>query len=145
MTTAPRRPDLLFGLTREGRLCKEQEDREYLITHPTLQHYENPEATGWFGKEIYDQFRSKPKAPWQSRDPLDVVICERVDLDHPIHFADNRSAECVDCGCDLQYRPTAPRKGDKLCICCTARRVREDEEAAAKPRRRPHGRNSADQ
>ncbi len=56
------------------------------------------------------------------------VVCQVVDLDHPIYFSDNIITQCSVCECDIQHRPYAPTKPPKICISCAAQQVREQEE-----------------
>lgn len=124
---AERRPDVLAGLSEAARRRREREDARYLAEH--VENYADPAAlakpNNTFGGT--DIFRPSAMQGYQPGAAVDCVVCARVDLDHPIYFADNLFAPCADCGCDLQYRPRSPRGAPKLCICCAACRAREAE------------------
>jgi hypothetical protein len=129
------RPDPLAGLSRAARLRREQEDAEYLREHVKIK-YTLPEAINrkdntWVGTTA---FVAADFRPYRKGMKISVVVCSRVDLDHPIYFPDNRFTTCADCGCDIQHRPNAPDVGDKICLCCAARRHREY--VAEKPKHR---------
>lgn len=122
-----RRPDLLDGLPAALRLRRERQDTAYLTQEP-IERYVHPTAADELrqfigGNPAPTGFQAKPLPPDAK---VDVVVCARVDLDHPIYFADNIITECADCGCDVQHRPHAPATGDRLCVCCAARRLREE-------------------
>jgi hypothetical protein len=115
------RPDVLAGLSRRQRLRQEIIDLEYVagLSHVRTANRQDAEAVKAFtGKSIDD-------IPIYTPDEPVIVICQRVDLDHPIMFMDNKFGNCADCGCDIQYRPDTPNF-DHVCVCCAARRHRED-------------------
>ncbi len=95
-----RLPDVLAELPLGRRLARERADGEYLLN---------------VAKHL------RPAAPG---DAIDVLVCARIDLDHPLYFPDNRFCDCGDCGCGLQHRPDIPAAGDRICVCCAARRMR---------------------
>lgn len=129
MTDAhPPLPDVLAGLTGRQRLQREREDARYIAAHKEVRQLADAEARKLLGSTFAGSDIFKPEQ-MQDYDPAkdeppDFIICARCDLDHPVYFSDNLFASCLDCGCDLQYRPHAP-SGVRLCICCAARRVRE--------------------
>lgn len=124
-----RRPDLLIGLSASQRRQRERDDAELIqrannivsriVSRQALAH--DAELAG------VPSLRAKAGGfrELQSGETVDFVVAARVDLDHPVYFSDNRFCDCADCGCNLQFRPYAP-PGTRLCICCAARRVRED-------------------
>lgn len=64
----------------------------------------------------------------QEGDEFAFVVCQVVDLDHPIYFENNIITQCCVCDCDIQHRPYAPSKPPKICVSCAAQRVREQGE-----------------
>jgi hypothetical protein len=123
-----RRDDPFAGLSGAQRRAKEREDVEFIQRVMQGRMLANREALAIAGNTFAGSktFKAAAFAPYEKGEPVAAVICARIDLDHPIYFPDNLFAECIDCGCDLQYRPDVPSAGDKLCICCTARRLREE-------------------
>ena len=128
-----RRPDILADVPLRRRLEREQADGRYLASHKDSARTASKEslqrdANTWAGIDTFaaDNFR-----PYSPGDSVDVVIAARVDLDHPVYFPDNKFTDCADCGCELQYRFDVPQKPGGattfLCICCAARRLREQE------------------
>ncbi len=119
------RSDLLDGLTARQRLERERAEAAFLRDHTesvaSAQSLER-EANTWGGTDIYRREDFRALKPDESPD---LVTCARYDLQHPLYFPDNLFVSCADCGCDLQHRPNIP-SGPKLCICCCARRVREE-------------------
>lgn len=130
MLTIGKRTDVLQGLSRAGRARKEQEDAAYLTSDDSSKKFKGlaaPAATRVPGMH----FAGVPWEEWSKNiseyggEEVDFVICARIDLDHPLYYADNQFASCVDCDCDLQHRPAVPKK-PKMCLCCAARRVRKE-------------------
>ncbi len=118
--------DPLAGLTRAARLRREREDAEFIKSHAGIVRTASAaslkrDSNTWTG---LDTFAAEHFQPYQSGESVDFIICARMDLDHPLYFPDNLFADCADCSCNLQYRPDAP-PGERLCVCCAARRVRE--------------------
>lgn len=64
---------------------------------------------------IHDDSHGKP----------DWVICQVVDLDHPVYYHDNIITACVKCDGDIQHRPYAPSDVPKICIICAAEMIKE--------------------
>jgi hypothetical protein len=127
-----RRADALVGLTPRQRRDREREaaallrDSSGVIRTASSDSSERDLAT-WGGIAAFSAADFKPMQPGE---PVDMVVCARFDLEHPLYFADNLVAACADCGCDLQHRPASPPHGDRVCLCCAAERVREDNDAA---------------
>lgn len=113
--------DPLAGLNAFQRRRKEREDAEYIQMHirMTATPKAIEEARTYLGGVPVAPTHIKPFKPG---DHADFIIACRLDLEHPLYFADNEFGECADCGCDLQWRPHAP-EGIRLCLSCTARRV----------------------
>jgi hypothetical protein len=90
------------------RLEYEESCKEYMRT------YEPDIHTGWFAE--------------QSRGPDDkVVVAERYDLEHPLQPGFSVFRDCIDCGANLQLRPSDPDGGlPVLCICCAYDRASSD-------------------
>lgn len=57
----------------------------------------------------------------------DWVICQVVDLDHPVYYQDNIIAACVTCDADIQHRPYAPADVPKICIYCAMDLIKKEE------------------
>ena len=108
----PERPDVLAGLSAAARRPVRHLGTAEAIAVRNVVFAENP-ALVPLNMHLY-----------RAGEVVACVICARVEIDHPIYFADNRFADCADCGCRLQYRPHGPQ-GTRLCICCAARRQRE--------------------
>jgi hypothetical protein len=124
------RTDVLAGLSARQRLRKEREEARY-IQSCQGELYADPEAlkivgNTFAGTDVIDPRKMRPFDWSTPLDRLDVVICARLDLEHPLYFRDNKFANCADCGCDLQYRPHLPSGAPKMCLCCAARRLREN-------------------
>jgi len=122
-----RRSDVLSDYPLAKRLAKEQEDAKYIRDHPESSMSASKASlkrdnNTWAGVAA---FAAKHFRPYKSGDKVDFIVCARIDLDHPLYFKDNKFAECIDCRCQLQYRPDVP-KGEKICVCCCARRMREE-------------------
>lgn len=118
------RPDILADLNRFARLRREEEDFRYIRSHhPDQRGYAVDLASGLInraagpGHEITAHDGSWPDDG--------VVMCGRVDLDHPIRFPDNQFAACDDCATSIQFRPAGAGAKIKLCICCAAPPGRE--------------------
>lgn len=86
--------DLLLAATREGRL-----------EGSALPEVPWPAATGITGHRPGDSY--------------DVVLCMLYGEDRGLLLADNRLADCRDCGRRVQYRPGSP-PGPRLCLPCAA-------------------------
>lgn len=118
------RPDPLRGLSSRQRLLKEREDAKFLQKQDEVKIKVQPEA-----RHVADMtyaghgFDPKRLNDYTGTEPLEAIICARLDLEHPLYFADNLITRCADCDCDLQVRPHAP-KGVTLCLSCCAERVR---------------------
>lgn len=118
-------PDVLAAVTASQRRERERADAQYIGANLDggMMMMADREALLKFG----NTFAGVTGVDWKLKPyngtAVDVVICARVDLDHPIYFNDNLLTDCTDCGCRLQVRPDAP-KGERLCVCCTARRLR---------------------
>lgn len=119
-----KRPDVLDGLSLHRRRQREADDMAFLLRQPFVRT-SNPDdmnlikqATGLDISEI----------PVATPDEPLIVVCIRVNLDHPLMLPDNVIGHCSDCDCDLQHRPDAPKASVHLCICCAARRQREQPE-----------------
>ena len=123
-----RLPDLLAALPLRQRLQRERDDAFYLMASREIRVFTasraslKRDAATW--PWLIDGVGMHNLPPYQPGGKIDFTVCARVDLDHPIYFADNRFVDCADCGCDLQHRPDAPSHGVWLCVCCAARRVR---------------------
>jgi hypothetical protein len=120
-----RRPDILADLSAADRRRRERQDADYIAKAP-IERLGDAEAIA--ARHVFagnKGLTAEGMRPIGAGERVDVVVCARVDLDHPIYFADNLFADCTDCGCRLQYRPHAA-EGPRLCICCTARRLREE-------------------
>ena len=124
-----RRPDILADLSPKQRLTREQEDGRFLAEHPELTRRASNELlkrdnNTWAGIDVFARDKIAPYTPG---DDVHVIVAARLDLDHPIYFRDNKFTECADCWCGLQYRPDVPQPpgAEFLCVCCTARRMRE--------------------
>jgi hypothetical protein len=121
-----RLPDLLASVPWRQRAEREREDALYIARSRTVLTASKAslkrDFAVWAGTA---GFMAKDLRPLRRGQKFDFVVCARVDLDHPIYFRDNRFCPCVDCGCDLQYRPAAP-PGEHICVCCAARRIREE-------------------
>lgn len=120
------RPDVLADLPASLRPVRERLDAKYLLDSGIVMSA-SPESlkrdsNTWAG---LDTFSAKHLQPHNTIFTPDAAVCARVDLDHPIYFPDNLFTDCDDCGCRLQHRPDIPKEGDRLCVCCTARRLRE--------------------
>jgi len=100
------RPDILLGVPLVGRPRKEAEERAYILHCTQLVGTDEAQRRAGAGGAM-------------------TTVCERVDLDHPIFPESIGFARCADCGCDLQYAAAAAAAMTKLCVCCTARRLRE--------------------
>jgi hypothetical protein len=46
-----------------------------------------------------------------------LIVCALCDDDHPLVFLDNQVADCVACGCRVQFRPDCP-PGPRHCVPC---------------------------
>jgi hypothetical protein len=120
-------PDILASIPLRLRLDRERDDARYIIASTHIVSRSAPvaslkrDAAVWPGLDVVV---GEQMAPYQPGEKIDFTIGCRVDLDHPIYFADNQFCECADCRCDLQHRPDAPSIGVWLCICCAARRIR---------------------
>ncbi|HZT90372.1 MAG TPA: hypothetical protein VFA12_20695 [Stellaceae bacterium] len=123
------RPDLLAGLSRRRCLEREQQDAALIQSANNIQHRIASRSALERDAILAGVPTLRAKAglfrELRPGETVECVVCARVDLDHPIYFPDNLFCDCADCGCRLQYRPDAPA-GTRLCICCMARRVRED-------------------
>jgi len=114
--------DLLAGLNRRQRLERERADFELMARHPATRPAD-PKAVPLMRRLGFDVSNNEDQ---DDREPT-LVICSRIDLDHPMVLPDNLIGPCADCDCDIQFRPNLPEQADKLCITCAARRVRESE------------------
>jgi hypothetical protein len=121
------RPDPLRGLNRRQRREREREDADYVRRN--IASYATPEAMAVpdniFAGTGPDGLKASDLLPWSPEMTADIVVCARIDLDHPLYLPDNQFCDCADCGCNLQFRPDDP-PGPRLCICCAARRVAEE-------------------
>lgn len=124
------RPDILAGLSAAQRRRREAKEAGFLrrapqidqrVTAATALEVANLPGMTWAGTNVFKHTDFEVYAGG----PVALVICARLDLDHPLYFADNLFGDCEDCGCNLQWRPHAP-PGPRLCVCCAARRVREE-------------------
>jgi len=124
------RSDLLTGLSRNQRHRRELKDARYLATHRkavlrvTEESLQICGAMTWFWVGELGFIKPEDFKPHDGT-PVDFIVCARLDLDHDPYYPDNQFTDCADCGANLQYRPHVP-PGTKLCICCAARRARED-------------------
>lgn len=126
-----KRPDLLAGMNNAARLRREWEDAMLLRSagNVAVSRRSALEVNAFTTFAGTKAFKPSDFKLHQEGDAVDFVVCARVDLDHPIYFNDNLFCDCADCGCDLQVRPHSP-PGPRLCVCCAARRVREDPDFA---------------
>lgn len=62
----------------------------------------------------------------------DFVVCTRVTT--PLHFADNLTGVCCQCGAAIQFRPHLPTKPRKLCMQCFAKQHTDEDTIVATKR-----------
>jgi|ERR1051326_395067 hypothetical protein len=118
-----KRPDVMVGLSKRQRQRQEQADRNIVLRlHTVLTRPKNRVIATW-GNDL-------STLPDPKKTPIRVIVCQRVDLDHPIESDTNVFGSCADCGCDIQFHPGTLKQIDHLCISCTARRIRERETAS---------------
>ena len=115
--------DILAKLPRHQRERREAHDGGYLLAW-VIDHGDHCFGTAE-GQRMGEFFGLKLTRVDGGVD-IGVVVCARVDLDHPIQFRNNLFADCADCDCRVQFRPDAPAIGDRLCISCAARRLRQE-------------------
>lgn len=119
------RKDVLAGLSQKQRRRQERADALFVAKTKKIRRTALPEAMQivsmtYAGSAVFSPTDFEP----YDGHKLDVVICARLDLDHPLYYPDNLFDDCADCGCNLQYRPQGP-KATRICMCCAARRIRE--------------------
>lgn len=56
----------------------------------------------------------------------DCLVAPRVHAEVPLIFPDNLLAPCHECGWMVQYRPTAPKIKNKLCMECARDHISAD-------------------
>ena len=123
------RPDVLAGMSRRQRQRREAKDIDYLVKDQEIHAFVGNPPKGFKGN--FNKLKDigiKTVGPDYIPQEKEIVICLRVDIDHPIRFSDNVFGNCVDCGTDIQFRPDLPSGPERLCICCAARRMRESHE-----------------
>ena len=119
------RPDQLVGLSFNQRRRKERDDADFLRRY--AHNMASPEAIARPDSTFSgtDTLRAQDMTPYDGGE-IDAVVCPRIDLDHPLYSPDNLFADCAECGCNLQYRPTVPQSAPKICLSCAARQVAGD-------------------
>lgn len=103
------RTDPLEGLTPRQRREHERHCARYFAGE-----YDPAQHTGWFAEAM----RSENG---------DLVIADRLDLDHPEQALASLRACCIDCDADLQFAPEdAPAGTPAICLACAYRRASVD-------------------
>ena len=125
------RPDVLAGLSLNQRRRREAKDLAFL---------QRQDIYAFVGKQPKDhaddldvlarRIGLKTYGPDHVPGEHEFCVCIRVDLLNPILLSDNQFGQCVDCGCDIQFRPDLPQRSQRVCICCGARRIRESAKCA---------------